>query len=795
MNFEETLLALEKPLNYISRNNWANLSKVVGLENAIVPHLKRLSNSHPHLRPIIQNMLKNLENYDSLPLTEKQARVTQLLESIDLLKNPPPTREAINRAFELLDTPIQFLKGVGPNMAEKLSKVGIRTVEDALYNLPRDYEDRRFISQIKDLSEGERATVIGEVALVGVVNKYSRSFEVMITDNTGILSLKWFNVGKWIEGKLKKGDRVVVYGTVRQYRTMKEMHHPEVSVIGDDEDTETRGILPIYHATSGIKQWYLRRVMGRAVESVAHEVPDVVPYSVQRKLNLIPLKEAFRRLHMPTPDENIEDLREKKSEAHRRLVFNEFFALEAGLALRRRGISTEPAYPITARGSLIKALVEKLPFELTNAQKRVIRQIQQDMKRPYPMNRLLQGDVGSGKTLVALMGALLAVEDGYQSAFMAPTEILAEQHYRTFTKLLEGLNVHVLLLLGKQKPAEKKYALAEIAEGRPSIVIGTHAVIQESVRFKKLAYAVVDEQHRFGVRQRAELKEKGESISPHTLVMTATPIPRTLALTVYGDLNLSILDEIPKGRQVVTTKLVSERGREKVWEEVRREVFSGNRAYIVYPIIEESSTGAEIMDATSQWRKLKEEVFPEFQVGLLHGKMKAEKKEKVMLDFASGKIQILVATTVIEVGIDVPEATVMVVEHAERFGLSQLHQLRGRVGRGNKPSTCYFIYQYSRSDNARKRLEIIAQTNDGFKIAEADLEIRGPGEFLGARQSGMPDFRVANIARDGSVLISAKQEAFAVVEQDPRLELPQHLALKENLKRLWKGRLALAGVG
>lgn len=795
MNLEETLLALEKPLTYISRNNWANLCKVVGLDKSLTPLLMQLLDTYPQISPTVKRMLNNLKNYDSLSPEEKRIRVTELLADIELIRNPPPTQKVMKRALELLDTPIQFLKGVGPQMAQKLNKLGIWTIEDALYNLPRDYEDRRFIAKIKNLHEGVKATVIGVVTLVGKASNYSRNFEAVITDDTGILYLKWFNVGKWIENKIKKGDRVVVYGTVRRYRTIKEIHHPQLSVIGEDEDSEARGILPIYPSGSGLKQWYLRMVMSRAVEVAAHEVPDVVPSSIQRKLNLMPLKDAFYTLHKPVPDENIEELRENKSEAHKRLVFNELLALEAGLALRKRGITNETAYPINSRGSLIRALVEKLPFELTGAQKRVIRQIQQDMKKSYPMNRLLQGDVGSGKTLVALMGALLVVEAGYQSAFMAPTEILAEQHYRTFTHLLKELNIPVLLLVGKQKPTERKAIIEEIASGKASIVIGTHAVIQESVRFRNLAYAVVDEQHRFGVKQRAELKEKGKTISPHTLVMTATPIPRTLALTVYGDLNLSILDEIPKSRQVVTTKLVSDKGRERVWEEVRRELSAGNRAYIVYPIIEESASHTEIMDATSQWRKLKKEVFPEFQVGLIHGRMKPEKKEKTMLEFASGKIQILVATTVIEVGIDVPEATVMVVEHAERFGLSQLHQLRGRVGRGDKPSTCYFIYQYSRSDNARKRLEIIAQTNDGFTIAEADLEIRGPGEFLGARQSGMPDFRVANIARDESVLIAAKQEAFELIAKDPYLELPQHYALKETLKRLWKGHLALAGVG
>lgn len=793
---EETLRALEKPLLYVTRNNWANITKVVGLEKALAPSLDNLESLvPPALSSTVIHMRKQLEGYDSMAPTEKRRRVESILANIEILRNPPPPASEVRNMFSDLDTSIQYIKGVGPKMAEKLARLNIRTVEDALYALPRDYEDRRNFSKIRGLHEGERATLVGQVALTGQAGRYGRQFEALVQDDTGTISLKWFNTGKWIKEKIHRDDRVVVFGTARRWRTQWEMHHPEVTVLDEEEDPGAGGILPVYPSTEGIGQWYLRRIAARTVEQFAAIVPDSVPPAVRSRLKLMPLDEAFKRVHAPSENDDIEALRMKTSAAHQRLVFNEFFALEAGLALRRRGTIEEPAWPLDARGSMIRALVEHLPFELTEAQKRVFKQMRDDLKRPHPMNRLLQGDVGSGKTLVALMGCLLAIESGYQAAFMAPTEILAEQHYRTFRRLLDPINVPVILLLGKQKGTEKRRAIEGIASGEPSLVIGTHAVIQEAVQFDRLAYAVVDEQHRFGVRQRQTLKAKGEEKVPHTLVMTATPIPRTLALTVYGDLKLSIIDEMPPGRLPIKTRLVSERGREKVWEEVRREVEAGHRAYIVYPLVEESEKSDDLLDATGQAELLAKNVFPGLPLGLIHGRMKPEEKERVMLDFAAGKIRILVATTVIEVGIDVPEATIMVVEHAERFGLSQLHQLRGRVGRGKDASSCHLIYKFARSDNARRRLDIMAETNDGFRIAETDLEIRGPGEFLGTRQSGMPDFRVANIARDGRALISAKKEAFQVIDEDPLLVVPQHQALRESLKRLWKGRLALAGIG
>jgi len=793
---EETLRALEKPLLYISRNNWANITIVVGLQKALTRTLDNLESlTPPALAPTVAHIRAQLEDYDALGPSEKRRRLEAILSDIETLRNPPPPPSEVREMFSALDTPIQFIKGVGPKMAEKLARLNIRTVEDALYALPRDYEDRRNFSKIRELKEGDRATIIAKVALTGRTGRYARQFEALVQDDTGAMSLKWFNAGRWIEEKIHRGDQVVIFGAARRWRTQWEMHHPEVTVLEEGEDPGVGGILPIYHSTEGLGQWYLRRVAARAVEQFTASVPDAVPLAVRSRLNLMPLDEAFRRVHTPEEDDDIEALRLKTSAAHERLVFNEFFALEAGLALRRRGTIEEPAWPLTAPGSLIRKLVELLRFELTEAQKRVFKQMREDLRRPHPMNRLLQGDVGSGKTLVALMGGLLAVESGHQAVFMVPTEILAEQHYRTFRNLLDPLGVPVVLLLGKQKSAEKRRALDDVASGPPSLVVGTHAVIQEAVRFDRLAYAVVDEQHRFGVRQRQTLKTKGEEKVPHTLVMTATPIPRTLALTVYGDLKLSILDEMPPGRRPIKTRLVSERGREKAWDDVRREVQAGRRAYIVYPLVEESEKSEDLLDATGQAESLAKDVFPGLPLGLIHGRMKPEEKERVMLDFAAGRIRILVATTVIEVGIDVPEATIMVVEHAERFGLSQLHQLRGRVGRGENPSSCYLIYRYTRSDDARRRLEIMAETNDGFRIAEADLEIRGPGEFLGTRQSGMPDFRVANIARDGRVLIAAKKEAFQIVEGDPLLQAPQHQALRESLKRLWKGRLALAGVG
>jgi ATP-dependent DNA helicase RecG len=509
-------------------------------------------------------------------------------------------------------------------------------------------------------------------------------------------------------------------------------------------------------------------------------------------MKLTPLPEALRRVHFPDPDDDFQALQDRKSPAHRRLIFEEFFFMEIGLALRRSGTALERGIPFPISRLHTAKLRALLPFALTPAQERVLREIEGDMRKPHPMNRLLQGDVGSGKTIVALMAALLAVEGGYQVALMAPTEILAEQHFLNIRPLIERLGLRSCLLTSSLKKAQKQALHEDLKAGAIPLAIGTHALIQGEVEFKNLGLAIIDEQHKFGVLQRATLKKKG--YHPDVLVMTATPIPRTLAMTLYGDLDVSIIDQLPPGRGVVTTRVFAEKERHQVYRLLREEVGRGKQAFVVYPLVEESGH-LDLKDATRMAAHLQRDIFPDFKVGLIHGRLKSEEKEAIMADFKARRLQILVSTIVIEVGIDVPNASVMVIEHAERFGLSQLHQLRGRVGRSRDPAQCLLIAPYRRSEDAEQRLRVMEKTTDGFKIAEEDLAIRGPGELLGTQQSGLPELRVGDFVKDFPLLAEARKEAFAVIDRDPALTAPEHFPVRETLAERWKGKLEFARVG
>ena len=553
-------------------------------------------------------------------------------------------------------------------------------------------------------------------------------------------------------------------------------------------------IVPVYSETEGLyqRQRLIRRIMKNVVDLFAQKAFSGIPEEVCQRQTLIPLSEAFRKAHFPDAEDDITLLNEGKSPAHRRLIFDEFFLLEIGLALRRSGTLMETGTPFSITHRFTNQLRNHLPFALTPAQERVLSEIESDMRQPHPMNRLLQGDVGSGKTIVALMAGLMAIEGGYQMALMAPTEILAEQHFLNIRPLVEKLGLRTALLTSSLKKPQKETLGQEIRAGKTHIVIGTHALIQEGVEFQRLGLAIIDEQHKFGVLQRATLKKK--SYNPDVLVMTASPIPRTLAMTLYGDLEVSVIDQLPPGRGSITTRVFNEKERFRVYRVLREEISKGKQAYVVYPLVEESER-LDLKDATQMAKHLQRDIFPEFKVGLIHGRLKSEEKEAIMADFKSRRINVLVSTIVIEVGIDVPNASVMVIEHAERFGLSQLHQLRGRVGRGKDPSQCLLIAQYPRTEEAQQRLRVMEQTTDGFKIAEEDLAIRGPGELLGTQQSGLPDFRVANFVRDIHLLGEARKEAFSIISSDPILSLPEHLFMKETLKERWKGRLELATIG
>jgi ATP-dependent DNA helicase RecG len=713
------------------------------------------------------------------------------------LSGPPSSPSSV----DILAQSIQFLKGVGPARAQMLQRLGIETIGDALALLPRRYDDRTNLKPIRSLQVGAQETFEGTILVSGSsrTGRGRRLYEMIIGDATGTMRCLWFQFHEaYMRQRYRPGQRVMVTGEIRinSYSGQrKEVHHPDLELIEADErePLHTGRVVPVYPATEGLHQKTLRTVIKRIVDEYAHQVQDCLSPALRGRLHLMEASQALREVHFPSAEADLEALNHWSSEAHRRLVFEEFFLLELGLALRQRDTALEErrvAYRGT--GALADQLRTRLPFKLTTAQERVLAEIIANMRRPHPMNRLLQGDVGSGKTIVALLAMLLAIESGFQAAIMVPTEILAEQHYLTIRRLVEPLGVRVTLLTSAIKGSRRGELLEAIAAGDVDLMVGTHTLIQEGLEFKALGLAVIDEQHRFGVLQRATLKRKG--YSPDVLVMTATPIPRTLAMTVYGDLDVSIIDELPPGRLPVITRLCYESRRGESYELMRQALHQGRQVYVVYPLIEESEK-TDLRAATVMAEQLQREVFRECRVGVLHGRLKSDEKEHIMRAFSAGDLQVLVSTTVIEVGVDVPNATVMLVEHAERFGLAQLHQLRGRVGRSHHQAYCLMMADFPMSEDAKQRLQAITAHHDGFMIAERDLEIRGPGEFLGTRQSGLPELRVAHLIRDQRVLAEARREAFALVADDPHLSRPEHYPLRQALMNRWQQKFELMHVG
>jgi ATP-dependent DNA helicase RecG len=686
-----------------------------------------------------------------------------------------------------VDTSVQYIKGVGPARAGLLERIGIKTLEDILFYFPWRYEDRKDLKNISDLKYGVNATIMCEVESAKVITtprKRMKIFEVTFTDNTGHIKSRWFNQA-WLEKYFKKGAKVILSGPVKGnlYSGLGfEMDNPDYEIVGtEDELIHTSRIVPVYHATEGISQKQLRALMFNAVDSSSYLIEDYLPAEIIERNGLRQLEWSVREAHFPEEYSEINTLNKGMSPAHKRLVFDEFFLLEAGLALLKKRETMEKGISLGNGNRLIDKFLEDLPFDLTGAQKRVLKQIRSDMKRDLPMNRLIHGDVGCGKTVVALASILVAVESGYQACLMAPTELLAEQHFINIHKMVEDLGLKVLLLTSSSGKKSAEY----VSDGSAQVIIGTHAIIQKHVEFKKLGLAIIDEQHRFGVVQRAALRRKG--VNPDILIMTATPIPRTLAMTLYGDLDVSVIDELPAGRRPVITKTLFSSQKEKIYSLIEDELSKGRQVYIVYPLIEESEK-LDLRSAVDGAEALKKK-FPGKEIGLVHGRMRHDEREAAMASFKSGKIDILVATTVIEVGIDVPNASLMLIVHAERFGLAQLHQLRGRIGRGGYDSYCLLLAYHPFSEDARRRLKAMESTADGFRIAEEDLSIRGPGEFFGTRQSGIPDLQLANIVRDIGVLEIARKEAFDLVDADP--ELKKHPLLREALRKKWIDRLEL----
>ena len=695
-------------------------------------------------------------------------------------------------------TSVQYVKGIGPRLAEILADKGIHTVDDLLHYLPFRYEDRLNPRTIPELRPGEMATVIAEVRRASFVPaRRMPIFEMTAGQGRARLKCIWFHAG-YLQDRLKPGQWVALYGKVEEdYRgSGLRMTQPQFEVLEDSSSSEGSGdsrehklassleigrIVPIYESAGQgrlTSRWF-RRVIHAALENLTPDLPDAIPAVVRRRLNLIPPREAFSKVHWPEPHQNLSELASCRSPAHLRLIFEELFLIELGLELKRRAQRAQTGIAFKLDEPVRSAIKQILPFHPTPAQKRVLKEIATDMENPSPMRRLLQGDVGSGKTIVAFEAAVIAMENGFQAALMAPTEILAQQHYFSARRTLEAAGYRIVLLTGSLEEERKRETRRHIVQGNAQLVIGTHALIEQSVEFHNLGLVIVDEQHRFGVLQRSRLmkksKEPGSSDmpppEPDVLVMTATPIPRTLALTLYGDLDLSIIDEMPPGRTPIVTRRVRDERSDEVWDFVRKQVAAGYQTYVVYPAIEENEEN-DLKAAMKMYRELSRRVFPELRVGLLHGRMDAELKEQVMRGFQKGELDILVSTTVIEVGVDVPNANLMVVEHAERFGLAQLHQLRGRIGRGAAKSYCVLMTSGKVSEEGERRLDAMVKIDDGFRIAELDLELRGPGEFLGTRQAGLPSFRVAHLIRDGQLLEAARNEA-ATVLAGPNGEISQ----------------------
>ena len=740
-----------------------------------------------------------------------------------------------------LSTPVQYVKGVGPRIAEILAGKGIRTVGDLLHYLPFRYEDRLNPRGIAELRPGEMATVIAEVRNCGLFRtRRLPIFQLTVGQGRARLRCLWFHA-TYLQDKFKPGQMIALYGKVEEdQRRELQIVQPQFEILGDRGDGGESGaekrvlesleigrIVPIYESAGQGKltpRWF-RKAIRTALDNLEPDLPDTIPAAVRARMGLISPRAAFWNVHWPEPGESLQDLQSSRTAAHIRMIFDELFFVELGLELKRREQKAQTGIAFQLDDRVRAAIKRILPFHPTAAQKKVLKEIAGDMEKPYPMRRLLQGDVGSGKTIVGFEAAIIAIENGCQVALMAPTEILAQQHYFSARRILENAGYRIVLLTGSLEADRKREVRRHIAQGNAQLVIGTHALLEENVEFANLGLVIVDEQHRFGVMQRLKLMkksadgtetnhggrdafgrppERSESPVPHpsdspaapdVLVMTATPIPRTLALTLYGDLDLSVLDELPPGRTPIVTKCLADDQSPKVWDFLRKQVAAGHQAYVVYPVISDNEE-SELKAAIKMYHELSSKVFADLKVGLLHGRLDADLKDQAMRMFQKGELQILVATTVIEVGVDVPNATMMVIEHAERFGLAQLHQLRGRIGRGAAKSYCILMTGGKVTEEGQRRLDAMVKTSDGFQIAELDLELRGPGEFFGTRQAGMPDFRVANIIRDAQLLEAAKREAAAVLA-GPNSEIASEEISRAlvQMRARWQHTYGLVEVG
>jgi ATP-dependent DNA helicase RecG len=704
--------------------------------------------------------------------------------------------------MDYLASALQYLKGVGPRRAADLQRVGLHTIEDLLYRFPIRYEDRGHFQTIASLRPGMAASIVGEVVSGGIRptrRPRFRIFELLVRDATGSLRAIWFNQ-PFLADIFHPRQRVILFGKLELTSHGLQLQNPQYEVLRpegadstsrdsvEDDTLHTGRIVPVYERTGNLTTKMQRVLVHEALQQLPESLPDPIPAGVLERQALLDRRTALQDVHFPPEGASVDELNRFRSRAQQRLIFEEFFLFQLGLILRKRRAEAEQKPRAVRITDEIRDAVRRvLPFRLTGDQKKVIAEIVADMQRTSPMNRLLQGDVGSGKTIVALMAAVVAMENGFQVAFMAPTEILAEQHYITIRQLLESSRFRMTLLTGSTPARQRREAQAELSAGSLHLVVGTHALVQDPIAFRELGLVIIDEQHRFGVMQRATLRSKG--LHPDVLVMTATPIPRTLALTTYGDLDVSVMREMPPGRQPIKTIAKPESRRDEIYGFVREQMDAGRQVYVIYPLVEESEK-VDLKAATEMADHLAQEVFQEYRVALLHGRMKSDAKDRIMAAFFRGEIDVLVSTTVVEVGVDVSNASVMLVEHAERFGLSQLHQLRGRVGRGPHSSYCILLYQSPLTDHGRDRLKALTETTDGFVIAEKDLEQRGPGDFFGTRQSGMPTLRVGDLLRDHQLMEEARREAIAALD-----DVRESETLAALVRSSWEQRFGLVGVG
>ncbi|HMS84986.1 MAG TPA: ATP-dependent DNA helicase RecG [Nitrospira sp.] len=833
-SLQEWLDRIARPIEFATRDDCAHLKTVTNLSDFISTQvlLALRRQTYPSMIEARLISLRDLfvDFPSSLPLDEQRRRLHAAGLHIQALRKAAQqpvipkrspvqsvsdTESADGRRSDLWQRPVRFAKGVGPKRSSVLQRLGIETVEDVLWTIPWRYEDRSVMTPIGNLVPGRVASICGTVGKCESKRTRNRRLSVLdvgIEDETGRLQVVFFNQ-PYLEDTLTVGTRVMLSGRViagRRDWGVPRMDVAQYEVIGEDLESALHvgRIVPVYHETKGWTSRQMRVLVRNVLTDHGIDLMDHLPMPLRERHRLISIHEAFQDVHFPQVGTDSSLLERGRTVAHRRLAFEELLLLQLALASRHRSVHEEPKEVQFNPGTpLLVQLSGLLPFRLTKAQERVIHEIFRDMTSPRPMNRLVQGDVGSGKTAVALQAIVMACGSGYQAALMAPTEILAEQHYRNLSGLLKVLGLQTALVRGGEKASVKNAQAEQLASGDIHVAIGTHALLQQDVTFKNLGLAVIDEQHKFGVLQRKAMIEKG--YRPDVLVLTATPIPRTLAMTVYGDLDVSVIDALPPGRKPVQTFLFSEGQRRKANQIMRDELRADRQVYVVYPLVEESEK-VDLQAAIQGAEQLQNGEFSEFRVGLLHGRMKASEKETVMADFKSGTIQMLIATTVIEVGVDVPNATVIMIEHAERFGLAQLHQLRGRVGRSSQQAYCLLMTQNLGRRNrksrrrtlgseepmsaARERLESLVRSTDGFVIAEDDLRIRGPGEFFGLRQWGMPEFRVANLVRDGDLLEQAKQEAFSLLQSDPGLREPAHQELRAAMLRKWEKKLELGSI-